>query len=109
MKKGLKDNGRNLTELEIQRLKEQRTKIITSAVMASVGIVDLALLKMLSDTIGTDDMTASDYISLFLGGGASYLGVTLTAVNMIDYSDMKKEIFKTEKAKKKIRKNKNRA
>lgn len=98
-----RNNGRSLTELELRLLKEQRRKIITCAAFASVGAIDLALLKTLSSTIGTDDITATDLMLLLLGGGSSFLGLTLGTTNTIDYFDMKKS-FSNGDSKKRVRK-----
>lgn len=103
MEKKKKENGRSLTQLEIQQLKEQRKKIVVNAAVAAVGALDVALLKTFSNTIGTDDQTVSDLIFLFLGGGSCYLGSVLTGVNAIDYMDMKKGIYGTTKPKSKTK------
>jgi len=102
MGKGIKMNNHTLTELEIRQLKEQRQKIITNAAFVSAGVIDLALLKMLSSTVGTDDMTAADLAFLFFGGSSSLLGLTLMGINAIDYMDMKNNIYKRVKTKSQI-------
>lgn len=99
MEKKTKENDYSLTQLEIQLLKEQRKKIMAMAALAAVGALDLALLKVLSNTVGTDDQTVSDLIFLLLGGGSCFLGSVLMGVNAIDYMDMKKEIYSTVKIK----------
>lgn len=101
MKKMMKNDNRSLTELEIKQLREQRNKIITNVSFVAAGTVDLVLLKMLSKTITTDDITANDLIFLLLGGGSCFLGSVLTGVNTIDYIDMKKSIYKKVRSKKK--------
>lgn len=103
MEKRKREEGHTLTELEIKQLREQRRKIVTCAAFASVGAIDLALVKMLSKTIGTDDVTATDLLFLLLGGGFSFLGVTLGATNTIDYIDMKKSFYKDDNSKKRVR------
>ena len=104
MEKGKKNFEHKLTQLEIMQLNEQREKIFTNAVFATVGVLDLTLLKLLSKTFGTDDMTVRDFGLLFLGGGYSFLGLTLMGVNAIDYFDMKKEFLGVKENKPKIRK-----
>lgn len=104
MEKGKISNEHKLTQLELMQLKEQREKIITNAAVASVGVLDLALLKLLSKTFGTEDMTIRDFGLLFLGGGYSFLGLILMGVNAIDYMDMKNGFYKKDNSKKRIRK-----
>lgn len=103
MVKKMRENNHSLTELEIKQLREQRNKIITNAVFAAAGALDVALLKTLSNTVGTDDMTVNDLIFLFLGGSACYLGSVLMGVNAIDYMDMKKDFNDTVNDKRKIK------
>ena len=97
--KRIKKNNHILNELEIEQLREKRREIITNAVFVSAGAIDLALLKLLSDTVGTDDMTAADLVFLFLGGSSSYLGSILMGINAIDYMDIKKGTYKRVKSK----------
>lgn len=97
--KRIKKNNHSLNELEIKQLKEQRRKIIINAAFVSAGAIDLALLKLLSDTVGTDDMTVTDLAFLFLGGSSSYLGSILMGINTIDYIDMKKGTYKRVRSK----------
>lgn len=66
MVKKMREYNPSLTELEIKQLREQRNRIITNAVFAAAGALDVALLKTLSNTVGTDDMTVNDVIFLFL-------------------------------------------
>ena len=103
MKNKEKKDCHNLTELEVKLLKEQRRKIVICAAFASAGVIDLTLLKMLSKTIGTDDIAITDLLLLLLGGGTSFLGVTLGTTSTIDYLDMKNSFYKDDNSKKRVR------
>ena len=82
-----------LTRDETLELREQKHRIITNTCVAAGGLLIVAITCLNSEDLWNDSMTVSQFLTLMVGGSASFLGFLSSILSSIEYNNLKDNIY----------------